>query len=196
MKDVAIVGQFCAGKTTLADYLVDHHGYTRVSFAGRLKEIAATVYNQDTPIPKDAWFNGFRQNTDLNGPYIRNLSGRQLLQQLGQAVKQLDELFWVKWLLRDMDEGVYGAGPFVTDDCRFDFEADALRERGFDVVKIETPERERFDRYQRLYGRFPNPEELGHPSETEVVNIYFDHELDGTRPVEDIAKQLVVLLRA
>jgi len=192
VKNLAIVGQMAAGKTTLADYLVANYGYTRVSFAARLKELAATVYNKGQPIPKDMWFDDFAQRDKSGGLYMQNLTGRQLLQQIGQAIKALDELFWVKWLFCDMDAGLYGAGPYVIDDCRFSFEADALRERGFDTVGLDTPDAERNRRYKRLYGRLPSEEELSHPSETEVSKIYCDRTISGMRPVEEIAAMLMV----
>lgn len=182
MRSIAIVGEMSAGKTTLADYLVENHGYTRVSFASRLKQIASAVYNGGKPIAKNDWYEGLVQD----GVPVQ-LSGRRLLQELGQAVKALDERFWVKALLADIDAGVYGDGPYVTDDCRFPFEADALRERGFVVVKIATPEEVRMARYENVYGRKPSPEELSHPSETEVAKIASDAWADGTEPVEVIA---------
>ena len=187
MRSIAIVGEMSAGKTTLADYLVENHGYTRVSFASRLKRIAAEVYNDGKPIAKSDWYEGLVQINHRDERVPVQLSGRQLLQELGQAVKTLDERFWVRALLADIDAGVYGDGPYVTDDCRFDFEADTLRERGFVVLKLATPEEVRMARYASVYGRLPTPEELAHPSETEVANIHWDAMADGREPVEVIA---------
>lgn len=69
MKDLAIVGLMASGKTTLAEYLVEKEGYIRVSFAARLKELAATVYNQGKPIAKDARYGPFTQSADLAGTF-------------------------------------------------------------------------------------------------------------------------------
>jgi len=186
MKNLAIVGGFAAGKTTLADGLVQQ-GYTRVSFARYLKEIASKVYSNGKPINKVDEFGVF----DLNGE-MRIISGRQLLQELGQAVKALDRDFWISALLSEMDEGVYGAGPFVTDDCRFPYEAEALALRDFHIIRLETGLPERIRRYTATYGRAPTPAELVHPSEIELVDIVDDVIINGEQSPKDILGQVMV----
>lgn len=172
MKNLAIVGGFAAGKTTLSEGLVQQ-GYTRVSFARYLKEIAAHVYGG--PIGKtDTYY-----VADLVTGDEREISGRQLLQELGQAVKVMDRNFWINSLLGELDNGNYGDGPFVTDDCRFPYEAQALKAEGFDIIKLDTPMDVRIRRYEQTYGRVPTAAELVHPSEIELVDIVPDMTIDG-----------------
>lgn len=185
MRSVAIVGQFASGKTTLADYLVEHHGYTRVSFARNLKAVAAAVYNGGVPIEKNGTYPVIREGGGTE------MSGRGILQELGQSVKAFDEHFWIRWLLADIDADQYGAGPYVSDDTRFPYEADALRARGFAIVRIRTPLSVRMQRYEHLYGRRPTPREMEHPSEVESEKIEADVVLDGTAPVEQLAAAIV-----
>lgn len=185
MRSVAIVGEFCSGKTTLADYLVTHYGYTRVSFAKRLKEVAAAVYNGGLPIEKNGYYGTVREGGGVE------LSGRAILQELGQSVKALDEYFWIRWLLSDIDAGEYGDGPFVSDDTRFPYEAAALRARGFALVRVKTPPPVRNQRYVALYGRSPTEAEMKHPSEVESKKIEADLILDGTKPVAGLAAAVV-----
>ena len=186
MHNVAVVGEFASGKTTLANALIETYGFKRVSFAGRLKEIAAKVYGQGAPVEKTKEYEVFPLDWDDSG----TLSGREILQRLGQSVKELDRLFWVRWLMNDIDGGAYGDGPFVTDDCRFTYEADALRERGFLIVRVMTPSKVRMQRYEMTYGRMPTMQEMTHPSETEVANIEWDILLDGTRTVAELAAEV------
>lgn len=188
MRSIAIVGEFAAGKTTLADYLVQHYGYTRVSFAHRLKEVAAAVYNGGLPIEKNLMYPVVK--SDIGGC---ELSGRAILQELGQSVKALDEHFWIRWLLADIDAGLYGDGPFVSDDTRFPYEADALRTRGFMVARLSTPTPVRLTRYEQLYGRRPTDAEMRHPSEVESRKIEEDFSLNGTKPVAGLAAAIVEL---
>lgn len=183
-QSVAIVGEFASGKTTLANALIDTYGYKRVSFAGRLKEMAADVYGGRAPVEKTAQYEVYPLRWDDPG----EISGREVLQQLGQSVKELDRLFWVRWLMNDIDAGRYGDGPFVTDDCRFPYEADALRKRGFSIVRVMTPIKVRMERYEMTYGRLPTEKEMTHPSETEVTLIDWDMLVDGTHPVDVLAK--------
>jgi hypothetical protein len=186
VRSVAIVGEFCSGKTTLADYLVERYGYTRVSFARRLKEVAAAVYNNGAPIEKNGMYEVVDPRIGVN-----ELSGRIILQVLGQSVKALDEHFWIRWLLADIEAGVYGEGPFVSDDTRFPYEAIALRQRGFAIVRLQTPRDVRMQRYEELYGRKPTQAEMNHPSEVESRNIEADSVMDGTRSVDKLADAIV-----
>jgi len=188
-KSVAIVGEFASGKTTLANALIEQYGYKRVSFAGRLKEMAADVYGGRAPVEKSAMYEVF----PLDGEPL-DISGREVLQQLGQSVKAMDRLFWVRWLMNDIDAGRYGDGPFVTDDCRFPYEAEALRERGFAIVRVMTPIKVRMERYEMTYGRLPTQKEMTHPSETEVTLIDWDMLVDGTHPVDELAQTVAVEL--
>lgn len=191
-ENIAIVGEFASGKTTLAEYLIENYRYTRLSFAKRLKEVAEQVYH---PVFRTG-IGGVEKTgryevwpLDETNPV--DVSGREILQRLGQSVKELDKLFWVRWMLNDMEAGRSGTGPFVIDDCRFPYEADALRERGFIVARLVTPLDVRMNRYELSYGRRPTPAEMNHPSETEVQNIKWDALLDGTKPVEILAEALV-----
>ena len=186
--NIAIVGEFASGKTTLANHLIEKLDFTRVSFAANLKMMAALVYapslaGQTGQVEKTKDFEVFPERWDDPG----FISGREVLQQLGQSVKELDRLFWVRWMLNDIDSGRYGDGPFVIDDCRFVYEADALRDRGFTICRMMTPKDVRMQRYELTYGRLPNESEMNHPSETEVQNIKWDTLLDGTKPVEMLA---------
>lgn len=178
VNNIAVVGGFAAGKTTLSEGLVQQ-GYTRVSFARYLKEIAATVYGGE--IGKTDTYDV----VDLQGN-VRHISGRQVLQELGQSVKALDRDFWIRSLFADIESGRYGPGPYVTDDCRFPYEADALKHFGFTILKLDVDLDVRIKRYELTYGRKPTPEELVHPSEIELVDIDPDFVIDGTREPKDI----------
>lgn len=185
MRNLAIVGGFAAGKTTLSEGLVQQ-GYTRVSFARYLKEICSNVYNNNHAIEKSQEF----AVTGLDG-YERTISGRRMLQEFGQSVKSMDRNFWVNSLLTDMHSGVvYGPGPYVTDDCRFTYEADALRKEGFLIVKLETPIDTRIKRYYETYGVYPTAAELVHPSEIELVDIETDFTIDGEQEPKQILERV------
>lgn len=183
MRNLAIVGGFAAGKTTLADGLVQQ-GYVRVSFAKRLKELAYNVYGI---VGKGDQV----EVTRLDGRK-ETISGRRVLQELGQAVKELDRDFWIKWMARDVrDLSNYGqAEAMVTDDCRFPYEADALRAMNFYVVKLEVPLDTRIRRYYDTYNAYPTPAELIHPSEIELVNITPDYVINGEKPAGEILREV------
>lgn len=180
MYNVAIVGKFGSGKTSLANALTKFAGYTQVANADALKQLAYKAYGD---VDKAAMYEVV--NTDGTK---RDVSGREILQGLGQIVKDFDRDFWLKSMYRDMSEKV---GPFVCDDTRFQFEADSLREHNFIIVKLYVPPEVRLARYNDMYGRNPTESELNHPSETELDNIEYDLLLSGTETVTDLVDQIM-----
>lgn len=186
LRSVAVVGKMAAGKTTLADRLIKEYGYSRISFAERMRFIASQVYGDGNLIRKAEDYAVTRETGR-----VEFISGREVLQELGQAVKSLDRDLWIKWLAYDMKAGLYGKGPFVIDDCRFSFEADFLKGLGFTVVKLDTDMPTRMARYEKLYGRPPSFNELRHPSETEVDKIVPDVVIPGEYQVAELARLVV-----
>lgn len=158
-RNVALFGKAASGKTTIATVLAET-GYLRMSFATPLKNVAALAYGT---IGKGEWYDV------KQGDEMVSLSGRGVLQQIGQAVKEVDQEFWLKAFLRDA--GRHGDKQVVLDDGRFEFERDALRGRGFLIVGVNTPQAVRHYRYEMLYGRKPTAEEEGHASESQIDRI-------------------------
>jgi hypothetical protein len=171
MKSIALFGQLAAGKTTIAAALVDA-GYHRMSFAGPLKNVAALAYGT---IDKAGEYDVVRPHIisskmgDKQGYVPDKVSGREILQGIGQTVKAVDRDFWLKAFLRDAKN--YLDQPLVVDDGRFLFEFAALKRDGWLTVGIDTPHAERMKRYKVLYGREPTKEEQEHDSEIEVPEI-------------------------
>lgn len=179
MRNIAIVGGFASGKTTLSEGLVQR-GWTRVSFARLLKEMAARAYGEE--IRKNGTYTVY----DLETGSTRGISGRRVLQELGQAVKGMDRNFWISSLFMDIENGSYGPPPYITDDCRFPYEADALRRHGFTIIKLDTPLVVRLERYNQIYGYYPTAAECAHPSEIELEDIVVDYVIDGEQSPEEI----------
>jgi hypothetical protein len=175
MKNVAVVGQMCAGKTTLANLLVDIFGYEKVSMAANIKNIVNEVYG---PYSKSS--NVFV--TTREGQVVEK-SIRTVLQQVGESVKDADRDFWLKWFLRDSE---FMDNPLVMDDVRLGFEGAALAERGWLLVRLECPLDVRLKRHLDLYGYYPTETELLHPTETEQdliqAHLYIDSE--NTSPTD------------
>lgn len=190
MKNVALFGNMYAGKSTLAAALVDA-GYVKLSFAGPLKNIAAMAYGE---IDKTQDY----ETTSVDYPIattekykIVHKSGRQLLQEIGQTIKEVDKDFWLKVFFRDAKN--YGDMPLTVDDGRFMFEFEALKEQGWLTVGIMVPETIRDMRAVTINGRPPTPEERNHASEIEVPDIIAkcDIVVDGTVEAYYNAKRIL-----
>lgn len=98
-----------SGKTTIANHLVEHHGFHRVSFAAELKN--------------DLLECGFEQeDIDNKPPWMR-----RLMIAYGQARRAVDPNYWSS---RVQDVLMEEYGNVVIDDMRFKNEYEMLRELG------------------------------------------------------------------
>jgi dephospho-CoA kinase len=166
VRNVAIFGQMAAGKSTIAAALVEA-GYHRMSFAAPLKNVAALAYGK---VGKSDTY----RVTALDGT-VSEISGREVLQRVGQSIKAHDRDFWLQCFLRDSAN--YLDTALVVDDGRFLFERDALRAKGWLIVGVNTSHSVRMQRYETLYGRVPTEAEQNHQSEVEVPTIVQEADL-------------------
>lgn len=140
MKIIGLSGFARTGKDEVAKILVEGHGYTRVAFADKLREMLyalnplvdigyrETWHVQDV-IDKYGW-DGYKET--MYGSEIR-----RLLQRLGtEAGRQtLWDSIWIDAALTGFDDDA----RIVVADARFYNEFDAIRERGGSIWRIERP---------------------------------------------------------
>jgi dephospho-CoA kinase len=161
MTNVALFGHMGSGKTTVADVL-SRKGYQRISFAGPLKAVAELAYGK---IDKGQDYEVVDSATGLS----HRLSGREILQGIGQTIKGVDRDFWLRCFIRQAN--TFEGTPMVVDDGRFLFEFEAIKRLGWLTVGINTHPSVRVQRYESIYGRPPTESELNHQSEIEVPDI-------------------------
>jgi len=125
-----------SGKDTIADYLVDVEGYTKVSFAQPMKE---AMYRLNPRITVNEVQNtALRVGIDVygwDGLKERSPDIRGLLQRFGTEVgrEMFGENFWVDYALNAIEDG----SKVVFSDVRFPNEADAIRQLGGKVYRVE-----------------------------------------------------------
>jgi hypothetical protein len=189
--NIAIGGPMCSGKTATADAFVERWGYTRISLAMRLKELASQVFGAGQPIDKIGRYPIYPEGND-EGQIV---SGRELLQRLGDAPKVLEQDFWTLWLLRDIRDGIYGNGPFVVDDMRYIYEGELLSTRGFTLVGLFVDQAVLDERFIARYGRRAEPSEETHTSERGWWNIIYDFDVTpGARTSSEVAAHIAGLI--
>ena len=159
MDRIAFAGPMCVGKTTLANSLaVTFMGYSKLSFANRLKSL---VYN-------------------LYGEQEKNNQGRLMLQVLSDDLKKWDSNLFIKHLLLEANRLLsQGFTKLVVDDLRFKSEADALRKNGFVIIKVTCDEEVRQERIKKLYPDIDAARHT-HSSERSWENIKYDYTIDST----------------
>jgi hypothetical protein len=154
---VGLSGWAGCGKDTAAQYLVQRHGFRRVAFADKLRQLAARL-DPTLAAAVDAygWDHVKRHHA----------GAREYLQTLGVAVRDtLGDYAWVNAALDDLDPG----DRVVVTDVRFQNEA----------------RRVRTDRVHSVVVRITRPGVTAvndHPSEHDLDDWPFEHTIvnDGT----------------
>lgn len=144
---IGLTGLKGSGKDTVADYLVEHHGFTKVSFAGLLKESVAKLFDislEDIERFKNDPYVRVSitgPNSSQLGPHIiefRRRTFREFLQRYGTEAHRevFGDDFWVTQIRHKYP--LFGpGGHYVFSDCRFDNEAIAIIEWGGQVYRVD-----------------------------------------------------------
>jgi hypothetical protein len=173
---IGLVGKARSGKDTFARGLVER-GYTRVAFADPLREV---LEGTDPLLHAGPWRparlsvalerqGSFEEaKSSSYGPDIR-----RLLQNLGQAVRRLDEDFWLRAGMAKADAVINEGGAAVITDVRYTNEADAIQRLGGVLVRIVRPGLESTDT---------------HASETELDRYPVDFTVRNSGTAEDFVE--------
>jgi len=139
MRSVAILGPQGSGKSTIARLFVEHRGYQRHGIADAIKHVAGMAYDDL----------GKSEMLTVNRHFGRTtLSGRELLQDLGAALRAVDAHFWLRIWRRDYFEILRHGYGVVVDDVRLDAEVKYLRtvDPQMFVVRLSASEEVRRER--------------------------------------------------
>lgn len=183
--NIGMIGRARTGKDTAGQWLVNERGYRRVAFADPLKEAALKLdpiidsaqRDSDDPDYADDYrlSDGVREYGWEGAKEIPEV--RRILQELGAAVRAIDEDFWLRAAMKKVVEANDAGVPVVITDVRYPNEAASLRRSGFHLVYIERP----------------GVEEMAHESENALTaadagyHIWNDGDLDGLRrSVDDL----------
>jgi hypothetical protein len=205
---IGICGQIGSGKDTVADYLVNIHGFRRESFASSLKDAVAHIFGWDRQLlegrtkasrewreQQDPWW-----SHKLNMP----ITPRWVLQRWGTEVARMafHDNIWVASLenrLRCAKDDI------VITDCRFPNEIAAIKQSGGTVVhvtrgaipdwyacamrELTTPEDQQWiliDHGQLMSQQYPHV----HASEWSWINTPFDAVLDNNHSLDQLYQQI------
>lgn len=128
---IGIAGRSGAGKDTLAERLVKHHGFQRVAIADPLKDLTGRAFDLDHDQLWGDWRNVVDERWEL--------TPRQLYQRMGDALRACHPETLTRLWLRRVAE-LWSAGvPVVTPDIRLPAELDAIRTTGGVLWRVERP---------------------------------------------------------
>lgn len=183
---IGLVGYKRAGKTTVAEILVEEHGFTELTFAGPLKRALREI----NPIfDVGDWGATFRlgdlgmtedelKSSAWGGEY------RRLLEALGQSIRAIDPDFWIKALEREVGEAVLvgGVKRIVISDVCFVNEAVAVEAMNGSLVTVSRPA--------------AGPQGLESEELVGLANLTWvpDHELDNDGAIDDLRAGVAAML--
>ena len=184
---IGICGLIGSGKDTVGQILVDEYGFTKLSFAGTLKDVTAVLFDWDRDM-LEGTTPETRALREIPDPFW---SPRVALQQMGTEVMRnhLHNDIWILTLqnkLRKLDK-------VVITDCRFPNEIDFVKEHGevWVVNRGVQPEwwdvAVNYNTSPKLYPG-PSPEDTHgvHASEYSWAGVDATHTLDNNATLEDL----------
>jgi hypothetical protein len=208
---IGICGLIGSGKDTVADYLVNVHGFRRESFAGTLKDAVAAVFGWDRTLleGRTKASREWREHVDtwwadrLNMPH---LTPRWVLQYWGTEVMRrgFHDDIWIACIenkLRNSSDNI------VLSDCRFPNEISSLRSAGGVIVRTcRGPDPEWFHAAEVVnLGPTQNLSWASnravldnykvHASETAWVGTEFDHVLDNNGTMDHLYNQVDLIVK-
>lgn len=139
-----ISGKAQSGKDTVGAYLEKKYGFTRVASADYLKEVVKNALGWDG---------------------LKDERGRKLLQEVGCAVRNYDEDFWISRTIESIKDLTVILSlakgmqtDFVVTDVRFRNEADMLKAHDAILLRLERDGIVKYDHVSETdlddYGRF------------------------------------------
>lgn len=127
---VSFVGSIGAGKSTCAKYLEENHGFTRVRFAGPLKDMMKAIGLTDAQVDGD--------EKEISLPILGGKTPRHAMQTLGTEWGRdcMGPHFWKDLWKSKVKKILDSGGRVVVDDCRFENEDVEIRNLGGIHVRV------------------------------------------------------------
>lgn len=165
---IGVNGTKGSGKDTIGKYLVENYGFERLSFAQKLKDSAAALFDID-PLEWEELKDNDLARIELwvNNRQHRTVSARYFLQLYGTESHRniFGDDFWLEALFKNYDP--WDGKNYVITDARFNNELKAIKERnGFNIRVVRQTET-----------RIIDP----HVSEAPPARIYIDYDVYNDR---------------
>lgn len=175
---IALFGKIRSGKDTVGALLTQEYGFKRFAFGDAIGDIIQEYFPEA----------------------LEGGKPREHYQHIGQEFRKLNPDVWVNYLLRNTSdfESVMEAfsikSNIVVTDGRQINEAEKLRENGFLIIKVTSPEELRIQRMKALGDVF-TMKQLNHETELQVDSITADIEIVNNGTLEDLKAKVEDILR-
>lgn len=178
-RNLAFIGPQGSGKTAIAMLLLEHQDYVRLSIADPIRNIVRDAYGSADKSTE------YRVRT-YDGTEM--ITGRELLQDVGAALRKIDLDFWLRQFHRRYTDVVNSGKLVVVDDVRLDHEVRYLQHIDplLSVVKIHA---HAVTRSKRLGGKVISSDDI---TETAWALAPYDFSLDTTEQTPESATERLI----
>lgn len=170
--NILINGRGGSGKTEIANYLVENHGYTEIILADPIYEIAQKYFGM-----KD--------------------KNRKLLQDIGQNLRDIDPDIWIKYAIKIIDSEPQD--KYVLSDVRQENEYDNFVEKGFVPIKVCADLDKRIERIEKRDGVKVDDEYIdrleNNRAETGADNKHYFKEIDNNGTIRELHRRIDGIVR-
>ena len=183
---IGIVGLISSGKGTVADRLVEQHGYKKDSFAKSLKDAVASMFNWDRSMLEGDTKSSrhWREQPDKfwSKRFGKDVTPRWVLQHFGTEVmrQNMHDAIWIDSCLMR-----YKGEPTVIADTRFQNELKMIQKSGGKLILVKR-------------GELPTREEMkqkgAHTSEWDWMGWDFDVVIENNGTKQDLYKKVDALI--
>jgi len=165
---IGLRGPAGSGKDTVADYLVEKYGFTKVTFGGAVKEIVAIISGWDINMlsgttPESRIFRETENHSDFG------MTAREMMQKIGTDLfrQYFDENTWINIVRRKVKTI---PGNIVISDIRFPNEAKLVQELGGYIFTLVRKDIKRMDHISEQ--NFPIENEIIIDNSNDLPSLY------------------------
>lgn len=184
---IGLVGLIGSGKDTVADRLVQKHGFQRDSFAKSLKDAVASIFGWDREMLEGQTKESrqWREQPDKfwSEKFNKEITPRWILQHFGTEVcrgTMLDSIWIDSFVAR------YKGNATVISDTRFVNEIKIIRNQGGKIVLIKR-------------GDVPSREEMqasgAHQSEWDWIGCKFDYVIENDGTLDELYQKVDAVIQ-
>lgn len=176
---IGLTGPIGSGKDTAADYLEQHYGFVKLSFAIPVKRLTATLLglNMDEIMTREV-----KAKRVLNGTKTVG----QVMQGIGEGLRQsISPDLWVDTLFANWDPT--DDDKWVIADVRYPNEVTRIQQLGGVVIQITGDPKN--IRANQVDQRDPT-----HASETALQGMQFYHQINNDGSMENLYRSIDTLM--
>ena len=188
---IGICGLIGSGKGTVADYLIGQHNFQKISFADKLKDAVAEMFDWPRQMLEGVTpqSRGWRERPDVfwSNELGREITPRYVLQVFGtECMRQgFYDGIWVSFVKKKIQDNP--TTNWVIPDTRFPNEVDMIKTIGGSVWCVQRGDNPQW--FNEYKNNNVEPKDI-HPSEWAWAHSNFDHTIVNDSTVDDLCSAI------